>query len=173
MSNAPAEPIVDARPWRVVVSAVTADGYITRSCGHSYQIAAMPERWPASGDVVDCMTCQTAAMTAEPTVGELLRQVDALPPAISQLALDNLAETLHAVCDEAKALLGVTLSSASIGLHRVPAAVYHSFPQPSEYSTDPPRRAAWKYIATHEGARIVAYCFHAGDCPDLPKGDES
>jgi hypothetical protein len=90
----------------------------------------------------------------------------------SQLALDNLTETLAALLDEAMSLLGVGdkyTAMANLSLTRVPAAIWHAFPQPAIFVLDGPRESVWKVIAASGRAAITVWCDHRAACPDLPE----
>lgn len=88
----------------------------------------------------------------------------------SQLALDNLVETLAALLDEARALAGgeQTHGQAVIQLSRVPAAIWHAFPQPFSFDRDG-RTCIWKDVARSGRAVITIFCEHYSECPDLPR----
>lgn len=91
----------------------------------------------------------------------------------SQLALDNITETMAALLDEAKALTGADSRQTTLIVSDVPAAVWHAFPQPAIHAGDRPFRHIWKHIARSGSSYIAAFCEHGPACPDLPKDEQS
>jgi hypothetical protein len=89
----------------------------------------------------------------------------------SQLALDNIVETLAALVDEALAITGAepNRGQATLIVSGVPAPIWHALHGAVSTSTD----YTWKEIA-HKGlSRISAFCEHGAECPDRPPVEES
>lgn len=95
------------------------------------------------------------------------------PP--SQLALNNLVETLAALLDEACALLGVGVGEfnglGQLLVSHIEPKLWHALPQPVVVPRD--HSCIWKVVAKSGRSDITAFCAHGAECPDLVPAEES
>lgn len=98
------------------------------------------------------------------TVDEIPTPAAIQPP--SRLAFQNLAETLAALADEARAITGAPehRGQSTVIVSDVPAAMWHALPGTIAVSNG----YTWKVVAHVGSAHISAFCEHNDRCPDRP-----
>lgn len=94
-----------------------------------------------------------------------------LPEVPSQLAFDNLVETLAALVDELNAITGCGsyLAQGTLLASCVPPEVWHALPhKPITFGE---HNMIWKEVARKSGAHISVFCAHDKNCPDMPPAE--
>lgn len=90
------------------------------------------------------------------------------PP--TQMAFDNILETLVALTDAAVAISGdQTFGHSVLHLSDMPHDVWHAFPQPVLSGQHVSSGHVWKHIARLGDCRIAAFCVDGAACPDFPR----